>query len=355
VPEGSVVPTSNVLMTIENTDPACYWLTNYLEILLVQVWYPCTVATQSRSMKQTIANYLQRTGDIAGLRFKLHDFGFRGVSSIETAEIGGAAHLVNFTGTDNIAGVLMARRYYGAEMPGFSIPASEHSTITSWGREREADAYANMLSAFPQGFVAVVSDSYDIFNVCSNLWGGVLKEKVIERDGTLVIRPDSGDPPTIVVEVLLRLGEAFGFSTNDKGYRILDPHVRVIQGDGIDRVMLVRILEAFTAAGWSTENLAFGSGGGLLQKLNRDTGKFAFKCSSATVDGKEIDVFKQPVTDQSKVSKAGRLKLIRQGESLATVRADGINTDADLLEDVFENGRLLREETWPDICRRAQI
>ena len=151
VPEGTVVPTSNVLMTIENTDPACYWLTNYLETMLVQVWYPCTVATQSRSMKQVIADYLQRTGDMSGLPFKLHDFGFRGVSSVETAAIGGAAHLVNFTGTDNIAGVMMARNYYGAAMPGFSIPAAEHSTITSWGRDREVDAYANMLEAFPQG------------------------------------------------------------------------------------------------------------------------------------------------------------------------------------------------------------
>ncbi|MGC4002327.1 MAG: nicotinamide phosphoribosyltransferase domain-containing protein [Pirellulales bacterium] len=171
VPEGTVVPTGNVLMTIENTDPSCYWLTNYLETLLVQVWYPSTVATQSRSMKQTIAGYLRRTGTIEGLPFKLHDFGFRGVSSVETAALGGAAHLINFLGTDNLAGIALAQQCYDAEMPGFSIPAAEHSTLTSWGREHEVDAYRNMLSQFPTGLVAVVSDSYDIFNACDRILG----------------------------------------------------------------------------------------------------------------------------------------------------------------------------------------
>jgi nicotinamide phosphoribosyltransferase len=355
VPEGSVIPTSNVLLTIENTDPRCYWLTNYLETLLVQVWYPCTVATQSRSMKQTIAGYLNDTGNPAGLPFKLHDFGFRGVSSVETAAIGGAAHLVNFTGTDNLAGVMLARQFYGAKMPGFSIPAAEHSTITSWGREREVAAYQNMLEQFPTGYVAVVSDSYDIFNACSQLWGKQLKDKILARDGILVIRPDSGDPPTIVTQVLNLLGEAFGYTVNAKGYRVLDPHVRVIQGDGIDKEMLGRILQAITAAQWSADNLAFGSGGGLLQKLNRDTCKFAFKCSSATIDGQEIDVFKQPVTDQGKRSKAGRLKLIRGDGGLVTVRDTDGRPEADLLEDVLLDGELVRDQGWEEIRDRAVL
>ena len=355
VPEGSVVPVSNVMLTIENTDPRCYWLTNYLETLLVQVWYPTTVATQSRSMKSVINDYLHRTGDPAGLPFKLHDFGFRGVSSVETAAIGGAAHLLNFVGTDNVAGLWLAREFYGAKMPGFSIPAAEHSTITSWGRDREAAAYRNMLEQFPKGLVAVVSDSYDIFNACSEIWGRQLKGMVLDRDGTLVVRPDSGDPPQIVTQVLNLLGEAFGFRVNDKGYRVLDPHIRVIQGDGIDKAMLGRILEAITAAKWSADNLAFGSGGGLLQKLNRDTCRFAFKCSSAVVDGRPIDVFKEPKTDGGKRSKAGRLKLVRHGYSVATVRDDGTNTDADLLEEVFVDGRLTREETLERVCARAAL
>jgi nicotinamide phosphoribosyltransferase len=355
IPEGSAVPTGNVLMTIENTDPACFWLTNYLETLLVQVWYPSTVATQSRAMKQTIAAFLHETGSPEQLPFKLHDFGFRGVSSVETAAQGGAAHLVNFRGTDNVAGIVQAQRYYGASMPGFSIPAAEHSTLTSWGREHEVDAYRNMLHQFPEGLVAVVSDSYDVLAACRDLWGNVLKVDVLARDGTLVVRPDSGDPPTIVVQVLNILGEAFGTSVNDKGYRVLEPHVRVIQGDGIDRTMLTKILDAMRANRWSTDNIAFGSGGGLLQKLNRDTCRYAFKCSSATVDGVERDVFKQPVTDRGKSSKKGRLKLILRDGHYATVRDNGDYPEPDLLNEVFLNGELRNRQTWEAVCQRAEL
>ncbi len=355
VAEGSVLPTSNVLMTIENTDPKCYWLTNYLETLLVQVWYPCTVATQSRSMKQTIRRHLVKTGGLNSLPYKLHDFGFRGVSSVETAALGGAAHLINFLGTDNLAGIILAQRYYGAEMPGFSIPAAEHSTLTSWGREHELDAYRNMLDQFPIGLVAVVSDSYDLMTACRDLWGGELRDKIMSRFGTLVIRPDSGDPPTILCEVLQILGKAFGFTINEFGYRVLDPHVRVIQGDGIDRVMLETILDAITSAGWSADNLVFGSGGGLLQKLNRDTCKYAFKCSSAVVNGSERDVFKQPITDQGKRSKAGRLKLVSRGGNLVTLRESEATNEPNMLRETFLNGEVTRRYNWNEVCERAEL
>ncbi len=142
VPEGTVVPTHNCLMTIENTDPACYWLTHWLETLLVQVWYPTTVATQSRQMKRILLGYLDQTGDPAGIDFKLHDFGCRGVSSIESAGIGGAAHLVNFRGTDNLPALELLAETYGDPCGGFSIPASEHSTITSWGEDARARSHA---------------------------------------------------------------------------------------------------------------------------------------------------------------------------------------------------------------------
>ena len=158
VPEGSVVPIGTPLMTIENTDPDCAWLTNHLETLLVQLWYPITVATISREMKKWINGYLEHTGDPAGLPFKLHDFGYRGSTSSESAAIGGAAHLTNFVGTDTLAGAAMLMEYYGADMPGFSVPAAEHSTITAWGRSAEADAYRNILEQYPTGIVSVVSD-----------------------------------------------------------------------------------------------------------------------------------------------------------------------------------------------------
>src|SRR5262249_50868100 len=150
------------------------------------------------------------------------------------AGIGGAAHLLNFMGTDTIQAIEIAREYYGCEMAGFSIPAAEHSTITAWGRDHEADAYANMLTQFPEGLVACVSDSYDVRRACREIWGEQLKDQVLARKGTLVVRPDSGDPPTIVSEVLRILGDAFGFSINGKGFKVLHPNVRVIQGDGVD-------------------------------------------------------------------------------------------------------------------------
>jgi nicotinamide phosphoribosyltransferase len=353
VPEGSVVPNHNVLMTIENTDPACYWLTNYLETLLVQVWYGCTVATQSREMKKVVLRFLKETGDPGLADFKMHDFGFRGVSSVETAGIGGAAHLVSFRGTDTMAGLILARDHYACEMAGFSIPAAEHSTITSWGREREVDAYRNMLDQFPHGAVAVVSDSYDIFRACDDCWGSQLRDKVMHRDGVLVIRPDSGDPIEVLPRVLEILGERIGAKANAKGYRVLDPHVRIIQGDGIDFDSLNGILTALRDRGWSADNIAFGSGGGLLQKLNRDTLKFAFKCSSATIHGTEHDVFKQPVTDSGKRSKAGRLKLVRTGEDYRTVCRDAAGDDQ--LVEVFRDGRLLHDWKFSQIRERAEI
>jgi nicotinamide phosphoribosyltransferase len=237
-------------------------------------------------------------------------------------------------------------------MPGFSIPAAEHSTLTSWGRDHEVDAYRNMLLKFPTGFVAVVSDSYDVFNACRSIWGGELKADVLARDGTLVVRPDSGDPPTVVVQVLEILGERFGFTTNAQGFRVLDPHVRVIQGDGVDREMLAKILDAVRVARWSADNIAFGSGGGLLQKLNRDTCLYAFKCSSATVNGVERDVFKQPATDQGKRSKRGRLKLIADGGTFRTVRQEE-GSASDMLHEVFVDGELTNHATWNAIRARA--
>jgi len=353
VPEGTIVPESNVLMTIENTDPEVYWLTNWLETLLVQVWYPSTVATQSRAMKGVILDALAATGDPALIHFKLHDFGFRGVTCPEQGALGGAAHLVNFQGTDTVAGLLLAREFYGCEMAGHSIPAAEHSTITSWGEQHEVDAMRNMLVQYPTGLVACVSDSFDIFRACSEYWGGVLKSEVLAREGTLVVRPDSGDPPTVVVKVLELLGQAFGTTTNAKGYRVLHPKVRVIQGDGIDFEMLGRILQTMIAAGWSADNIAFGSGGGLLQKLNRDTQRFAFKCSSIVVDGEERSVFKRPVTGQDKLSKAGRFKLIERDGRLATVASH--EEGEDLLRPVFRNGEVLRKSSFAEIRERAAI
>src|SRR5262245_50213621 len=188
VEEGSIVDVRNVLMTIENTDPQCWWLPNYLETLLLKVWYPITVATLSRAIRLAFLAALERSGDPSLIDFKLHDFGYRGVSSEETAGIGAAAHLINFKGTDTVAGIRILQKYYDSNvMEGFSVPAAEHSTITAWGRDKELQAYDNMLTQFPQGTVAVVSDSYNVYEACEKLWGQVLREKVLGRAGTLVV------------------------------------------------------------------------------------------------------------------------------------------------------------------------
>jgi nicotinamide phosphoribosyltransferase len=359
VPEGSVIPTSNVLMTIENTDPELPWLTNYLETLLSKVWYPSTIATQSREMYRLIEQYSKETGDPdrAPVDFKVHDFGDRGSTSVESAGIGDMAHLVSFMGTDTMVGFEAATEFYGAGMAGFSIPAAEHSTITSWGKENEVNAYLNMLQQFPTGLVAVVSDSYDIYRACKDLWGKELRDAVIARDGVLVVRPDSGNPVVVVPEVLDILGAAFGTTVNAKGYRVLHDKVRVIQGDGIDYDMIGAILTEMKLRHWSVDNIAFGSGGGLLQKVNRDTQKFAFKCSAIQIANAErgdewIPVFKDPVTDPGKVSKGGKLVLLRHGTGYKTMGQGAIGQD--LLEEVYRDGSILKKWSWEEVRARAR-
>jgi nicotinamide phosphoribosyltransferase len=355
LPEGTVLPYKNALFTMENTDPKCFWLTNFLETLLVQVWYPMTVATNSREQKKVIHQFLQETGDPSGIDFKLHDFGCRGVSSMETAGIGAAAHLTQFLGTDTVPGLQVARKYYQADCAGFSIPASEHSTITSWGKDKELDAYRNMLQQYPTGLVACVSDSYNLWEAASELWGKQLKDLVMKREGTLVIRPDSGDPPTVDLKLLNLLGDAFGYTTNSKGYKVLDHHVRIIQGDGIDYEMIINILTRLKDNGWSADNIAFGSGGGLLQKMDRDTQKCAFKCCLAIINGKEVEVYKDPITDPGKKSKKGYLSVHCQNNQWQTKSDGNHDFSNDLLRPVFKNGELLIDEKWEDIKNRSKI
>lgn len=364
VPEGTVVPTHQALVTIESTDAAAYWLPSYLETMLLRLWYPVTVATISWHAKQTIRQFLERTSDDpeGQLPYKLHDFGARGVSSLESAALGGMSHLVNFRGTDTVSGVLAAHEYYAEPMAGTSIPAAEHSTITSWGRDRELDAYRNMLAQFakPGALVAVVSDSYDIYHAIREHWGKTLREQVIASGATLVVRPDSGDPVEVVHQCLLLLDDAFGHTVNSKGFRVLN-HVRVIQGDGINPASLRAILERVTSAGYATDNVAFGMGGGLLQQLNRDTQKFALKCSAARVDGRWIDVFKDPITDKGKRSKRGRMTLVRLADgTLQTVPInDGEITAqlpagaSDALVTVWENGELLADWRFAEVRANA--
>lgn len=358
VPEGTVVPTGNVLMTVENTDPEFPWVTNFLETLLSQVWYPTTVATVSYNVRKMILGYLEATGDPSLIDFKLHDFGFRGVSSVESAMIGGAAHLTSFLGTDTVPALIFLRDYYGAKTAaGFSVPASEHSTMTSWGKGNEVDAYRNMIQQYGgMPFYSVVSDSYDIFNAVENIWGGVLKDEVLAAPGTLVVRPDSGNPAETSIRVLELLAEKFGATKNEKDYLVLNPKVRMIWGDGLEPRTIQSILDRMKFRNWSADNIVFGMGGGLLQKVNRDTENFAFKCSSVVVDGEQREVYKQPVGQAMKVSKKGRLQLVYdQNDEMATIpESESIGSDFELLELVYENGMITRTQCLEDIRERVR-
>lgn len=360
VPEGSVVPIHNAMIYGKNTDDKkpnpSFWLPNFSETVLSQNWSPTTVATLGRHCLRIIRKYRQETGGLEGLQYALHDFGFRGVSSIETAKTAGLAHMVNFHGTDTFAALFLGRDYYGIKCAGHSIPASEHSTITSWLKSREGLAFLNMLTQYPEGLVACVSDSFDLMKAC-DMWGSdPLKSLIMARPGTLVVRPDSGDPVTTVLATIERLASHFGFSVNVQGYKELPPQLRMIQGDGVNPESIGQILEALKQAGWSAANIAFGMGGALLQKINRDTMKFAFKACYTEVNGEGRDVFKDPVTDHGKRSKAGQLMLVEP--KLGVRKTVNIHDPAyagcqNLLRPVFRNGELLIDYSLDSIRTRA--
>jgi nicotinamide phosphoribosyltransferase len=341
-------------MSIENVDPNCFWATNLVETLLMETWYPITIATQSRWIREEILKLLELTGTPESIDFKCHDFAYRGVSCPEQAAIGAAAHLLSFMGTDTVAGIELLQQYYNTnKMVGYSIPATEHSIICSFGKKNEVGSYRHLLDEYPNGVIACVSDTYDIYNACQNIWGGILRDRVIQRDGCLVIRPDSGDFLEVVPKVLDILADRFGSSINSKGYKVLDPHVRVIQGDGMNPQTIIQLYKHIISLGWSADNLAVGSGGGLLQKVNRDCLKMAIKASWVVVDGVlNTDVSKDPVTDHGKKSKAGKLTLVySEAEGYKTVNEGTILTDDHfpMLFEVFNTGKLIKEYNYDEL------
>lgn len=365
VPEGMPVPVSNVLMTVENTDPKCYWLTNYVESLLTHVWYPSTVGTLSHETKAMIKRYLEETSDnLGGLNFMLHDFGYRGVSSDESAEMGGAAHLINFLGTDTVPAIQLLKDYYNAEYKdiAYSVAATEHSVMTALGREGERDVLESLLANYPTGILSVVADSFDIYNFVENFVCNLFKDDILKRDGVFVVRPDSVSPlhPTPekqVVWIAQTLANGLGYTVNSKGYMVINPKVRILWGDGIEMNGIEKILAALKDAGFSAENMAtFGMGGGLLQKVNRDTQRFAFKSSAQCRNGNWYDVYKEP-KDLSKASKRGRLKLVWQegahGKTMVTVRED--DPRPDIMRTVFEDGEIKVRYTLAEVRENAKL
>lgn len=355
VPEGLITPARNVLVTVENTDENVPWLTNYLETMLLHVWSPTTVATNSHKIRALIDEYAQKCGTRV-TPYHVHDFGFRGVSSWQSAGYAGSAHLLNFLGTDNRIARRFAKEYYNAKNEGLSasIYAAEHSTVTMYGRNNEEEAYSNIITNAPTNMpMAIVSDSYNHWNAIENIFGDSLKEKILKRDAKLVVRPDSGNPVEVSDRTIELLMKSYGFTTNDLGYKTLNPKIGVIYGDRISYDMIKLILDRLVnRKQFSTDNIVFGMGGSLLQQVNRDTYKFAFKASAGFINDEWRDIKKIVVTEPFKGSKAGRMKLIVNDDGkYQTVPVD---TDgSDVLKTVFKNGKLVKKYTFDEIRRRA--
>lgn len=344
VPEGTRLEAGNAVAVIRNTVRGFIWPVGYIEALIMRgCWYGSTVATYSANCVDLFRTALKESSDLEGadlegaLAFKFHDFGARGVNVGEGASVAGSAHALNSSGSDTVEGILEALMVYDADsMPAFSIPAAEHSTITSWGEKNEIPSYRNMLEVFSgkYPFVAVVSDSYDQENAVDNIWGGTLREEVLRCGSTVVVRLDSGDPLETIPLTLNSLWESYGGTINKKGYKVINPAARIIQGDGVSLFTTKAILKAVLDAGFSAENLALGSGGKLLQSHSRDDWSFAIKVCSIIVNGVEYDVQKKPKTDPSKKSFAGVPKVIKEDGVYKTVREAELGDN--ILEVVFE-------------------
>ena len=361
VPEGTRVPSQNIIWSVECTDPDLFWLSSQLETNMQRgIWYPTTIASNDYKNWRAIRHFAMETADdLSGVPFSLHDFGGRGVTSAEQAEIGGAAHLVYFMGSDTIEGIRAANHYYDCPMAAFSVPASEHTVQTSFGALpwQQREYLEAMLAAFAKEgkIVSIVMDGYDLWREVQQIIE--LKDVIVASKARVVLRPDSGDPIEILPRLMKILEIGFGSKVNTKGYKVIN-NVGVLQGDGIDYTSMVKIMETVTAAQFSMSNLVFGSGGGLLQKVNRDTYKFAQKASAVLIGDKWVPIFKDPVTDPGKKSKAGRLTLLRSKLTGEYMTGDMDTPYCDEFEDamvtLYDHGKLFNLTNLDEVRARAQ-
>ena len=371
VPEGTIVNNKNVLATVTNTVDGFHWVVGFFESLLLKVWAPTSVATLSNKFHKLAKELTIETSDSEFLLpFLIHDFGYRGVSSEESAQILGASHLVNSAGTDTVPAVKFVKENYGATgLLGASVPASEHSIHCSFGDDEEAELeYLNrMLDLNPTGLVSVVSDAYDYWRMLT-VTVPKLKDKILARDGKLVIRPDSGDPKAILLGDLNAqagsneakgtftiLEEIFGATTNSKGFKELNPKIGVIYGDGMFFDRFKDIVISMKERGLANTNLVVGIGGLLLQQHNRDDLGFAFKATQAIINGEAKELFKDPITDKGKRSHKGLMKLVRNEDgSFTTVdQVSEAEEKQGELQTVFLNGKVVRSFTFNEVRKNA--
>ncbi|MBW5447658.1 nicotinate phosphoribosyltransferase [Cohnella sp. CFH 77786] len=377
VKEGTLVPIKVPMLTIENTKPEFFWLTNYLETLMsCQLWMPATSATLAYEYRKILEAYARETnGDTSFVPFQGHDFSMRGMSSLEAAKCSGAAHLISFTGTDTIPAILYLEDHYNAnmenELVGTSIPATEHSVMCAHGRDEMASYRYLIKEVYPSGFVSIVSDTWDLWSVLDVVIRG-LKDDILSRDGKVVIRPDSGDPVKIVCGdpeseneferkgVIELLWDIFGGTITERGYKQLDSHIGAIYGDAITIDRCREICEKLAAKGFASTNMVYGIGSYTYQYNTRDTFGFALKSTFAIVNGEERKIYKDPATDSNKFKKSqtGLVRVVKEDGKMTYI--DNLSreqyaqyADADLLEEVFVDGKLVREHTLGEI--RAEL
>lgn len=368
LPEGARVPIRVPLFTVENTLPEFAWLPTYIETALIStIWHPTTVASRSDKLRTFLnERAIKTTGSTDGVEFQAHDFSARGQDSVEAAAFSGSAHLLSFRGSDTNASIPFVFDNYPGDNGWImgSVPASEHSTMVAGGQDGEKDTYERLMNVFPTGILSVVSDTWSLWNVLENILPK-LKDQIMSRDGKLVIRPDSGDPVDILTGdaqggseaerkgVVELLWEGFGGSVNDQGYKVLDPHVGVIYGDGMSFERVEQILDRLEAKGFASTNVVFGMGAWFMSgQVTRDTYEFGYKITWAQINGEGVDLFKDPITDTGmKKSARGRLAVVTDpdGDYKLLDGEDGARfegTPADQLEVVWEDGNLVKEHSF---------
>lgn len=357
LPEGTMVRRGVPVAQIVSTDPQSAWVTAYLDTAILRaIWYPSSIASNARRLREQLLPFYEKTvdADFVAIGTRLHDFGSRSATCREQSAIGGAAHLLIFDRSDSLTALLHARKYYGASMAGTSMPASEHATMTAWGQPREAEAYGNMLRQFASGgMLSVVSDSYDIANATGEIWGKMLHDDVVGSGAMVIIRPDSGDPIDTPVQTVAQLAYAFGTTLNGKGYKVINNRVRVMQGDGVTAQDMTMILGRMEALGFSADNIYFGIGSQLIQKVTRDSYAFTMKANARKDEtGRWHDLAKRPATMQEKASKSGRQAVVVELAELAACRLDEVGARQNHMIPVYETGKLLQDWSFQDIRER---
>jgi len=360
IPEGFIVPVSNILMSVENTVDGFAWLANWAETILMHVWHPTTVATTSLNYYRIGKKYAEMSGETISPVF-MNDFGYRGVENDVAAGRAGSANLLCSIGTDTINGIHYAKKYYGFENQGtplgVSVKASEHSVSVTLGPDGELNILQRFVDDLPDNQVgSFVIDSYDDVRAANFLTSPAIFEQAKKRNLKIVLRPDSGDPAIKCHEIAEIIWNNIGGTINDSGYKVFNPHYGIIYGDGINLESCDRVLKTVVEFDkFAASNFVFGSGGALLQKCDRDTHRFAFKASAGKNMNGWFDVFKDPKTDSGKRSKKGRLALIKDGPEFHTIRLEELGDRENLLTPIFRNGEILRRQTFNEIRRNVGI